>query len=62
MALLGYRRRMKKQLESQEAQDPHSHNDDTLRILEIGMGPGANMEFYPRSECRCNPRQECVNR
>jgi len=48
-ALRQYRENMKVELESQKAKDPHPHNDDTLRILEIGMGPGANLEFYPKS-------------
>jgi len=49
LALRGYRERMKKELDTQKAQDPHSHNDDTLRILEIGMGPGVNLDFFPKS-------------
>lgn len=50
LALHSYREHMKDELADQKAQDPHPHNDDTLRILEIGMGPGVNLDFYPKSE------------
>ncbi|XP_003740672.2 uncharacterized protein LOC100899743 [Galendromus occidentalis] len=47
LALRAYREHMREELASQETLDPHSHNDESLRILEIGMGPGVNLDFYP---------------
>ncbi|OQR69125.1 methyltransferase protein 7A-like [Tropilaelaps mercedesae] len=47
--LFSFRQEMKYLLAKQRSQDPHPHNDETLRILEIGAGPGSNLDFYPKS-------------
>ncbi|XP_022706762.1 uncharacterized protein LOC111270679 [Varroa jacobsoni] len=45
----GFRQELKDHLSRQHCQDPQPHNDTRLRILEIGMGSGFNLDCYPKS-------------
>lgn len=52
-ALLEFRERMKEDLGSLKTRTPHSYEYGGLQILEIGTGPGVNLNFFPEGK-RCH--------